>query len=355
MITSTWPMPGVASTTHFIQRQATFLKAAGVDLDVYHFRGRGRPWRYPSAWLGARRRLIRERYDLVHAQFGQSGLVALPKRVPLVVTFRGSDLLGIVRDEDGRRTIPGRMLQQASRLVARQADAVVVVSEHMKASLPAGVEATVIPSGVDLSLFRPLPRDEARRRLGLPADKALILFAGRPSQARKRFQLATEAVEVLRRRMPAELIVAWGIPHHDVPWYMNAADAMVFTSMQEGSPNVVKEALACDLPVVSVKVGDVPERLAGIEGCVLCADEQPETIAAGLRQVLERGGRVNGRVAVQALDENLQTARLIELYRSVLRRCGRQASVLSRRAVPTSLDVSPSSPRPPHSRPPDPW
>jgi glycosyltransferase involved in cell wall biosynthesis len=333
MITSAWPHRGRESTTHFIERQATFLKAAGVDLDVYHFRGLGRPWRYPGAWLEARRRLWSRDYDLVHAQFGQSGLMNLPKRVPMVVTFRGSDLLGIVRDTDGYRTWPGRALRWASRRVAERADAVVVVSEHMKQSLPPHVPATVIPSGLDLSLFRPISRADARQRLGLDPDKPLVLFAGRPTQGRKRFQLSRQAMDIVERSMPAELIVAWGIPHQDVPLYMNAADALVFTSMQEGSPNVVKEALACNLPVVSVRVGDVPQRIGGIEGCELCADERPETIAAALERVLRRRKRVEGRVTVQSLDERLLTARLIELYRTVLRRSGREVVPAERHAV----------------------
>jgi glycosyltransferase involved in cell wall biosynthesis len=333
MITSAWPHRGSEATTHFIERQATFLKAAGVDLDVYHFRGLGRPWRYPGAWVGARRRLWKKDYDLVHAQFGQSGLMNLPKRVPMVVTFRGSDLLGIVRDTDGYRTWPGRALQWASRRVAERADAVVVVSEHMKQSLPPNVPATVIPSGLDLSLFRPIPRAEARRRLGLDPDKPLVLFAGRPTQGRKRFQLSRQAMDIVERSIPAELIVAWGIPHQEVPLYMNAADALVFTSVQEGSPNVVKEALACDLPVVSVPVGDVPERIGRIEGCELCADERPETIAAALERVLRRQKRIEGRVTVESLDERLLTARLIELYRTVLRRTSPQIAPAERHAV----------------------
>jgi teichuronic acid biosynthesis glycosyltransferase TuaC len=324
MITSTWPTPGRPSTTHFIERQANFLRAAGVSLDVYHFRGRRHPGRYLGAWFGAQCRLLRKQYDLVHAQFGQSGLLALPKHLPLVVTFRGSDVLGIVNDESGRYTWAGRVGQWVSRLVAQRADAVVVVAEHMKRHLPRSVSATVIPSGLDLALFCPMSREDARQRLGLPSDTLLVLFAGRPSQARKRYGLAQAAMEILRQSLPAELIVAWGVPHIEVPLYMNAADALVFTSMQEGSPNVVKEALACNLPVVSVPVGDVAERLTGIEGCELCKDERPETIAKGLERVLRRRRRVNSRVAVEVLDEQIQTARLIDLYRSVLARFGRQ-------------------------------
>jgi glycosyltransferase involved in cell wall biosynthesis len=122
----------------------------------------------------------------------------------------------------------------------------------------------------------------------------------------------------LNERLPARLVVAWSVPHADIPLYMSACDALVFTSMQEGSPNVVKEALACDLPVVSVAVGDVAERLRGVEGCELCADEEPGTIAAALERVLRRGGRVEGRAAVQHLDERVITDKVIGIYENVL-------------------------------------
>lgn len=319
MVTSHWPTPGQPRTTYFIKRQADFLQAAGVRVDVFHFRGRRNPWNYLSAWWRLRRRLARNYYDVVHAQFGHAGALALPKRLPLVVTYRGSDLLGEV-GRGGRYTYVGHLLQAVSRAVARHADAVIVVSEHMKTELPAGVAAHVVPSGIDFTQFRPIPRDEARRRLALPLDRHLVLFAGSPEWPRKRYALARQAVDLLGHTLPADLIVAWGVPHDDMPYFMSACDALVFTSMQEGSPNVVKEALACDLPVVSVAVGDVAARLHGVAGCELCADERPETIAAALERVLRRGGRAGGgRAAVQELDERVLTQRVIDIYRSVMR------------------------------------
>ena len=320
MVTSEWPAPGMSRTAHFIKRQADFLRAAGIDVDVFPFKGAKNPLKYLKAWARFRRQLRRRRYDLVHAQFGQSGLLALPKRLPMVVTFRGSDLLGTISDRSGRPMLASALHQRLSRLVARRADAVVVVSEHMKAQLDPSVEAHVIPSGLDFEHFRLVPRAEARSRLGLPQDERLVLFVGRPTQARKRFALSERAVEILNRTLPARLVVAWSVPHDAIPLYMNACDAMVFTSMQEGSPNVVKEALACNLPVVSVPVGDVAERLRGVEGCELCEDERPEAIAAALRRVLVRGGRVEGREAVRGLDERLITERVIGIYRNVLAR-----------------------------------
>ena len=246
-------------------------------------------------------------------------MLALPKRLPLVVTFRGSDLQGIV-GTDGGITTSGRVLQWLSRLVARRADAVVVVSAHMKAYLPPHIEAAVIPSGLDLNLLRPYPRDEARRQLGLPLDRRLVLFAANPSVPRKRFPLARAAIELLEQRMPVQLVVAWGVAHKEMPLYMSACDALILTSVHEGSPNVVKEALACNLPVVSVETGDVPERLRDVPGCELCEDDDPATIAAALERVLQRQERVNGRRTVQHLDETLLAQQMIDVYQHAMER-----------------------------------
>ena len=318
MITSEWPVPdGRPRTTFFIKRQAEFLQAAGVDVDVFHFKGAGNPWNYVKAWVHARRRMAAGGYDLVHAQFGQSGLLALPKRLPLVVTFRGDDLQGI-EDANGRLTLGGRLLKLASQAVARCANAAIVVSEHMRAFVHPSVRVHVIPSGLDLSLFRLIPQDEARRHLGATQGARMVLFAGDPALARKRYSLARAAVDILNQSLPTELVVAWGAPHTEIPYFMNACDALVFTSMQEGSPNVVKEALACNLPVVSVPVGDVAMRLRGVAGCELCTDDRPATIAAALERVLRRGQRVAGREAVQDLDERTLTQEVLAIYRSVL-------------------------------------
>ncbi len=323
MITSEWPQPGVNVTSHFIKRQAEFLRAAGVQISVFPFKGAKNPLKYLKNWLLLRIKLRHERYDLIHAQFGQSGLLALPKRLPMVVTFRGSDLLGTVSDRTGRHMRISGLHRFLSRLVAAQADAVIVVSEHMKAYLPPSIEADVIPSGIDLELFRPIEKRIARTRLGLPHDEKLILFVGRANHARKRGYLAERALEILNKSMPAKLVVAWRIAHTDVPLYMNACDALVFTSMQEGSPNVVKEALACNLPVVSVAVGDVATRLEGIEGCELCESDDPVVIAAALKRVLKRGNRIRGREAVLSLDENITSGRVLNIYSSIL---GQQSS-----------------------------
>ena len=318
MITPNWPSEARPSTSHFIKRQADFLRAAGVDVDVFHFKGQKRPLSYARAWLAVRRKLRETRYDLIHAQFGHSGLMALPRRLPLVVTLRGSDILGIVSDRDGRYTRVGRLMQAITRFVASRADAVIMVSAHMASELGETRQTHVIPSGLDFDLFKPIPKAEARAALGLPPDERLVLFVGNPDQKRKRFDLAERAMQRLNERLSARLITAWGVPHSDIPKYMAACDTLLFTSMQEGSPNVVKEALACDMPVVSVDIGDVADRIGGIEGCELCADETPEAISDALERALRGSGRVAGRVAVEHLCERATTDRVISVYRNVV-------------------------------------
>lgn len=94
--------------------------------------------------------------------------------------------------------------------------------------------------------------------LGLPSDGRVALFVGDPARPEKRYWLAQKTVNLLVSRIQVELIVASSGPYEQVPlYYMNACDALLLTSSHEGSPNAVKEALACNLPVVSVDVGDV--------------------------------------------------------------------------------------------------
>src|SRR5262249_4322481 len=238
--------------------------------------------------------------------------LALPRRKPLVITFRGSDLEGIVA-ADGRYTFAGRILRGISKLVSRVADQVIVVSSKLAANL-GGIPHHVIPSGLDLELFRPMDQNEAREKLGLPAEKRLILFAGSPSKPVKRFNLASEAVRRLDPSLHAELVVVERAAHTLMPHYLNACDVLLMTSLHEGSPNIVKEALACNVPVVSVNVGDVKERLVAVGGCIVCNDDNPDTILNALDSVLRNGARVASRTTVLEIDESIVAKRVIAIY-----------------------------------------
>jgi glycosyltransferase involved in cell wall biosynthesis len=316
MITSEWPTTESPYSVPFIARQVSFLRRANISVEVFHFCGKQNPFNYLRAWRKVRRMVRQNSYDLVHAQWGQSGALALPKRLPLVVTFRGDDLEGIV-GKNSKYTLGGYILRAVSSFVAKHADAVIVVSESLRRHLRRG-DATVIPSGIDFDQFRILPKKECREKLSLPMSRQLVLFVGNPAQERKRYRLAQKAVNLLDPALDAELIVAWRVPHSDIPTYMNACDVLILTSMHEGSPNVIKEALACNLSVVSVDVGDVAQRLRGVESCAVCAEDTPEILAAELTRVLKHEQQVDGRTGVLDLDERALTRRVIAVYQSIL-------------------------------------
>jgi glycosyltransferase involved in cell wall biosynthesis len=317
MVTSEWPTLANPISGRFIVRNAELLRDAGVDVEVFHFRGAKKPQNYLRAWRKVRAKLQEQPFDLLHAQFGQSGLLALPKSLPLIVTFRGSDLEGIV-GPNGRYTLAGRLLRLVSKLVARVADEVITVSETLARHLPRR-PFHVIPSGIDLELFHPIPVQEARAQLGLPAYSRLVLFAANPHNPVKRYWLAQAALEHFDGDQQIEMVVSNGVPHAMMPVYMNACDVLLLTSLHEGSPNVVKEALACNLPIVSTDVGDVRARIGSIAGCMI-ANDSPNDLATALQLVLRRNKRIDGRSTVLALDERVLTEQIIEVYELALRK-----------------------------------
>jgi glycosyltransferase involved in cell wall biosynthesis len=175
-----------------------------------------------------------------------------------------------------------------------------------------------MPLGLDLSAIPFIPKAEARKQLDLPEKDRLVLFVGSPVDPVKRFDLAQEAMRKLNEVLPARLIHGWDVPNSRILQLMNACDVLLLTSRQEGSPTVVKEALACNLAIVSVDVGDVASRIRPIPGCELCVDDRPQSIAGALERVLRSDEPIKGRQSVENLDEAALTERLIAVYESVL-------------------------------------
>ncbi len=301
----------------FIRSQGESLRAQGVEVDFWPLRGRGAAG-YLRNLFRLRRHLRRHPVDLVHAHYGLCGFVArlARRREKLVVSFMGDDLLGSV-GRGGAYTLGSRLLVwMARRLVAPRCDQVVVKSESMRARLPESVSAAVIPNGVDFDLFQPVGQARARAELGLAGDRPLVVFAAAPHMAHKNYALAQRAVALLGDGA-AELRAVHGQPQETLCLWFNAADCLLLTSRHEGSPNVVKEAMACNCPVVATDVGDVRQIVGSTDGCHVTSFDAAE-VAAGLRQVLARRQRTNGRDRIGHLRLEQVAARVADLYRRVL-------------------------------------
>ncbi|HZP25842.1 MAG TPA: glycosyltransferase [Dehalococcoidia bacterium] len=305
VVTNMYPTKEQPHFGIFVQEQVKSLRKLGVEIDLLFMDGRASRWNYLKGYPRLWWRLLRKRYDLIHAHYIFAGLVARGQiGTPVVLTHHGPEVF---------MTWESKLCRWFTRFFHK----VIVVSQEMKTRL--GVpRAHVIPCGIDMEMFRPLPRFECRRELGLPENKRLVLWAGEPHRPVKRFDLVQEAFERLKQRVPdAELVVLAAKPYTEVPLYMNACDALVLTSLAEGSPMVIKEAMACNLPIVSTPTGDVEEVIGGTAGCYMTNDD-PEEIAEKLELALRRNARTGGREDVTAMDLDAISRRIIGVYEEAL-------------------------------------
>jgi glycosyltransferase involved in cell wall biosynthesis len=293
-------------------RQIESLCQLGIEIDILELKGQ-RKLKYVKVLPEFLRKA--RHADLVHAHFGYCGWLArMQWWRPVVVSFMGDDLLG-TPDKDGHIIPLSRVVVKINRWLARHVNVVIVKSPEM-AEVLHPVQAHVVPNGVDLTLFKPIPRSEALATLGWDAGRDYVLFPGNPEDPRKGYDLAFGAVEQAGKRSerPLKMVALRHVPSDQVPLYMNACSVMLMTSYVEGSPNVVKEAMACNLPIVAVSVGDVPDMLDDVTCSVVC-ERDPEQIGEALLRMI--GGQSNGREVLKKRQLDLLSVgqHIIRLYK----------------------------------------
>ncbi len=308
----------------FVEQQVMGLQSVGVETKVLYF---NRKKEGPLIYYRMRS-LIEEAIaafhpHLLHVMYGgvmANGITRRRWSIPVVVTFHGSDLLGENLSGIVRRRVSHYGVR-CSRRAARRAAGVVVVARHLEKALPQDVDRRkirVIPCGIDLERFKPMDQGACRHKLGWSAGTFHVLFPANTGDPVKRPWLAQAAIQSLKKHgIIAELHMLSGVPYADVPMWINASNVLVLTSLQEGSPMVVKESLACQVPVVSVDVGDVAERIAGIEGCHLVGAEA-EDIALRLLDVWRRKRRVDSANLIKTLSIGTIAERLKGFYGELL-------------------------------------
>lgn len=241
-------------------------------------------------------------YDLVHANYGLVTPFALAQPIrPLVITFWGTDLMS----ENG-------WLPRLSTAVARQADAVILPTKAMAANYSG--PHSLIPFGVDTERFRPIPKQEARERIGWKSNVPIVLFPYDTSRDVKDFTRAKRIVEQVD--VDADLRAVSGVPYDEIPYYMNASDVLLVSSKREAGPMVVKEAAACNLPVVSTDVGFVREVLDGVSNCTV-SDVDRELVSA-VEDVLARDDPSDGRTVIDGLSVDEMADSIVDVYDRVL-------------------------------------
>lgn len=289
----------------FVTEQVAALRQAGCEVKLFCVTGRG--------LLGYLRNLKPLKIaiksfspDILHAHYGLCGLLCtLQRNVPVVVTYHGSD-------------INNPVMLRFSCLAMRRAAHNIFVSKKLQQKATKTFSlftSSVLPCGIDTTTFHPINREEACLLMKLDSALHYILFAGAFDNEVKNSQLAKEACALLPGVVLLELK---GYNRNEVVALMNVADCLLMTSHSEGSPQVIKEALACGCPVVSVDVGDVAEQIEGTN-CGVIVEHTPEAIAKALSLQTERSHRPYCKERIERFDNRRIATLLIEIYKTVIK------------------------------------
>ncbi len=323
-ICSQWPTAENPSIAPFVPREVNSMRAAGVELDTLLYPGGFNPINYVRA-VRQMRRMIREKeYDLIHVYFGQCAVVGRAQwKLPVVITYGGTDVEG-TPSFSGLNRWKDWLVVGISRVMSLLVDEVIVVSDNLGRKLPRK-DYHVITTVLDIHRFVPGDQLEARQKLGLPLDlnRKLALFcASSLTNSVKRYWLAQAAAEIAAESVNMELVAASQRPPEEIPLFMQACDTLLLTSLREGSPNVVRESLASNLPVVATDCGDVRERLGHVAGCEVVASDAPAEIAAALVRVLQHPANqprnLNLRQEVSDQGPDVLGQRVLEIYRKAI-------------------------------------
>lgn len=289
-----------------VANQKASLIRKGLEIDVFEIRGKGIKGYLKNIPL-LRKHIKNTEYDVVHAHYSLSGiLAALAGCKPLVVSLMGSD------------TKTGQLLNLMIKTFNRLYwSACIVKSAQMAEDIKIS-QLHVIPNGVNFNKFCLRDQSEARARLDYAADKKHIIFAADPKRPEKNYDLAQEAI-ALTGRADIQVHFLKNVRNDEVSWHFSAADLILLTSKREGSPNVIKEAMACNRPVVCTNAGDVKTTIGNTENCYVCSHKAKD-IAEKINLVLEANiTNTNGRENIANLEESIIADRIIQIYKSVIK------------------------------------
>lgn len=295
---------------YITQRQAQSLEEKGIQVVFYNIVGTGLKGYFKNI-IPLRKLMQTEKPELIHAHYSLSGIVATLTFTskPIVVSLMGSDVLST-----------NKLIFLFTRFLSKFFWSQTIVKSDEMYNVLANQKAIVIPNGVDLNTFKPRPIDETREKLNWSSSMLHVLFASDPNRPEKNYALTKAALDKVKEHIPSiEVHFLKGLNTLQMVDHYNAADLLLLTSNHEGSPNVIKEAMACNCPIVSTKVGDVANVINGTENSFL-VNFKADEIAEKISQILKQKTRSNGRENIQKLSSEKTAERIIDLYSKIIRR-----------------------------------
>lgn len=303
----------------FIKEQGESLRKLGIDIDYFPVKGKGLAG-YFQTGLSLRNYLKKNQFDLIHAHFTLSGWSALmgAGKTPVVLSLMGRDAYG---DYVGVNKIllKSRYLTLSTWLIQPFVKGIISKSPNIEKYVYLKEKSFLVPNGINSERFNSRIK-VSKAELGLNPEKKQILFLGSKTNVRKNFALVQDTIA--RLDLPdVELVSPYPVTHEEIPKYLNAVDVLVVSSLMEGSPNVVKEAMACNCPIVSTDMGDVKWVFGQTEGCFLAMFDADD-FASKLKLALvfsKLKGRTQGesRIRELGLDSETIAKKVVEIYRKV--------------------------------------
>jgi teichuronic acid biosynthesis glycosyltransferase TuaC len=285
----------------YISEQVESLKKVGIDADYYHLTKNGLKG-YLSHLLDFKEKIKVFNPDIIHAHYGLSGLLAnFQRKVPVVTTFHGSD-------------INLKKIRRFSIIAMWLSKHAIFVSSKLATKARAKKKYSVIPCGIDLEKFSIIEKEKARKLLGFENTDKLVLFSGSFDNPAKNYPLAKQAVANLKEVILIELK---GYSREEVNLLMNACDLALMTSIREGSPQFIKEAMACNCPVVSVDVGSVKEIISGVKNCFICNYDAAE-IGDKINKLLISRERSDGHKSIDNYDNKKIADEIMAIYNGII-------------------------------------
>jgi teichuronic acid biosynthesis glycosyltransferase TuaC len=289
------------------QNQGDSLIGLGIELHYFDIIGKGITG-YISNFYKLHKTLRRIKPEIIHSHYSLSGffVVISMTRIPVITSLMGSDV-----NQSGLFKI------FITRLFIKYCwKETIVKSAEMKARL-ALKSVFVIPNGIDLKRFKCIHREEALSKLQWEKDGIHILFGSDPDRPEKNFKLASDAIKILSIEFPNIILhVLCNIPREEVYLHYNAASFLLLTSLSEGSPNVIKEAMACECPIVTTPVGDVRDVINNTPGCYITSFDLQD-VAGKMKSAILFNGRTNGRSLMKQYDSDIIAERIVRIYMSL--------------------------------------
>jgi teichuronic acid biosynthesis glycosyltransferase TuaC len=354
ILTNMYPTPSNPAYGAFIAAQVASLRKYEIYDHIYFINGMEKKRAYFRAIWDVTKLLKEETFELVHTHHSYCNYILFiamriaRKSLPVVTTFHESEVW-LAKEETFKQSLQYTQQINSKNLylsifqylrkniflkmmALRWVDAIIAVDKNMVKNFMSNIKNPLIyeiPCGVDIEVFKPMAREECRSILSLPQNKCIIIFPSNPERPAKGFNLFQDAIQLLDRNIKIMLhvISAGNIPHEKMPFYYNASDVVVHPSLYEASPTAIKEAMACNIPIVASKAGDTQKILGNLPGHFLC-DLNPQDIADKIKYSIDFGKRTEARSRIieEGLDLVSTSKKIKKVYQEVIKNeCSRHS------------------------------